>query len=75
MRPWPGHRETVNVTYEDNDTNLTEWLIQKGYLTEIWREKKPKYFIEVKTTTLECNTEFYMSHRQYLPVCTTLRCK
>ncbi|KAK2016841.1 hypothetical protein LZ32DRAFT_688797 [Colletotrichum eremochloae] len=42
--------------------------LDKGYLArERWlsRPRGPKYFIEVKTTTMSCETAFYMSKAQY----------
>jgi len=60
------HLETADLTYEDTMGNLTAMLIDHGYLAEDeWRDARPKYFIEVKSTTGPCNTPFYMSKGQY----------
>lgn len=65
MEPWRG-QETSDIVYVDYGAVLTDLLIGKGYLArEIWAEKTPKYFIEVKTTTMSCDTPFYMSKAQY----------
>jgi hypothetical protein len=65
MEPWSG-RETADITYADCEGVLTRHLIDKGYLSEnIWADKKPDYLIEVKTTTISCETPFFMSKAQY----------
>lgn len=63
--PWSG-TETSDIVYPDNDGLLTKQLIKKGYLAmETWEGRKPKYFIDVKTTTMPCETRFSMSKVQY----------
>lgn len=65
MQPWHG-RETADITYEDQDGDLTDLLINKGYLAEEeWGDRKPQYYIEVKSTVGVCSTPFYMSDSQY----------
>lgn len=65
MQDWPG-RETADITYDDRDGVLTAILIAKGYLVEqVWRDSRPKYFMEVKTTTGECSDRLYISSNQY----------
>jgi hypothetical protein len=65
MEPWNG-RETSDITYTDSEGILTAHLIEKGYLSqETWADKRPKYFIEVKTTTIHMETQFFMSKSQY----------
>ncbi|KAK2034152.1 hypothetical protein LX32DRAFT_722382 [Colletotrichum zoysiae] len=67
MEPWSG-RETSDLVYDDVSGRLTSLLVDKGYLArERWllRPRGPKYFIEVKTTTMSCETAFYMSKAQY----------
>jgi hypothetical protein len=45
---------------------FTALLIDRGYLdSEEWADKRPKYFIEVKTTTGPLGHPFFMSKRQY----------
>ena len=69
MENWPG-RETADVTYNDQSGVLTALLIEKGYLVEhIWRNARPKYFMEVKTTTGDCGDRLYISSNQYQLVC------
>jgi hypothetical protein len=68
MEPWTG-AETADITYKDDNSSLTTLLIQRGYLDEsVWRGAFPRYYIEVKTTTGECNDRFFMSNSQYLRV-------
>ncbi len=65
LDPWIG-TETSDITYEDNQGTLTKFFIDKGYLNlDDWRDKKPKYYIEVKTTTGPCSTRLFMSKGQY----------
>ncbi|KAH9237080.1 hypothetical protein K456DRAFT_1495726 [Colletotrichum gloeosporioides 23] len=66
MEPWSG-RETSDIVYEDVSKQLTSLLVRQGYLEARWlsRPRGPKYFIEVKTTTMSCETAFYMSKAQY----------
>ncbi|KAJ6063689.1 hypothetical protein N7499_012369 [Penicillium canescens] len=65
MEPWYG-RETADITYDDTEGDFTALLIDNGYLdAEEWRDKRPKYYIEVKTTTGPLRTPFYMSKHQY----------
>ncbi|KAH6699334.1 hypothetical protein EV126DRAFT_364840 [Verticillium dahliae] len=65
MPPWNG-QETADMTYQDVRGELTTWLEDHGYLDgEGWRDARPKYYIEVKTTTGPYNTPFYMSKAQY----------
>lgn len=68
MEPWTG-RETSDIVYKDTLGDLTELLIESGYLGESLRSQQATYYIEVKTTTLSCETPFYMSKAQYQRVC------
>jgi hypothetical protein len=65
MTPWRGV-ETADIIYDDTEGGLTQLLITNGYLDEsIWARATPKYFLEVKTTTKECATRFFLSKSQY----------
>lgn len=65
MEPWYG-RETADITYDDRRGDFTALLIDHGYLdADEWEDKRPKYFIEVKTMTGPLGTPFYMSKHQY----------
>ena len=65
MPAWSG-RETADITYDDTASSLTAMLIDCGYLArEEWRDARPRYFIEVKSTTGPCTTPFFMSKHQY----------
>ena len=65
MEPWT-RSETSDITYSDNQSVLTEILIDQGYLArDEWAGAKPFYYIEVKTTTLSCETPFFMSKNQF----------
>jgi hypothetical protein len=62
---WPG-TETSDIVYDDNDSHLTQILIEKGYLRgSIWRGCSPTYYIEVKATPGPLRTQFYCSQPQY----------
>ncbi|KAE8133581.1 hypothetical protein BDV38DRAFT_274159 [Aspergillus pseudotamarii] len=65
MAPWYG-RERADITYDDYEGDFTAMLINRGYLeAEEWRDKRPKYYLEVKTTTGPSKTPFYLSKHQY----------
>jgi hypothetical protein len=68
MGPWIG-AETADITFIDVGGSFTSLMIQWGYLDErVWSGAHPRYYIEVKTTTRECNERFFMSNSQYLRV-------
>jgi hypothetical protein len=68
MDAWRG-AETADITYEDKKGDFTKLLVENGYLDDIWRDAKPKYYLEVKTTTKQCATRFFVSKSQYQRVC------
>ncbi|XRM42034.1 hypothetical protein ABZX51_005272 [Aspergillus tubingensis] len=65
MTAWHG-RETADITYDDQDGVLTSLFIDKGYLRDdVWRGKTPRFYIEVKSSTADNRTPFFMSKHQY----------
>ncbi|VUC26126.1 unnamed protein product [Clonostachys rosea] len=64
MEPWY-QRETADIVYQDSQGDFTALLIDNGYLGEEWRAARPKYLVEVKTSTGPLATPFYMSKNQY----------
>lgn len=65
MTDWTGP-ETSDIVYEDTNGVLTNFLILGNYLDrDNWSKKKPKYFIEVKTTPKSSDAPFYVSKAQY----------
>ncbi|KAL2862596.1 uncharacterized protein BJX67DRAFT_391165 [Aspergillus lucknowensis] len=65
LTPWSGV-ETADLVYHDTSSVLTRILIRTGYLTrDRWHGINPSYYIEVKTTTGECDNAFFMSRSQY----------
>lgn len=59
-------RETADLVYTDSEGQLTNTLVEASILTgDEWAGKRPKYYIEVKTTSGPCKTPFYMSGNQY----------
>lgn len=65
MAAW-NRRETADLVYADTAGDFTDTLIGCGYLNhDEWHGARPKYYIEVKTTTGPCGTPFYMSGNQY----------
>ncbi|EWG44972.1 hypothetical protein FVEG_05926 [Fusarium verticillioides 7600] len=65
LQAWRG-RETADLVYDDDEGHLTNTLIGCGYLGhDEWHGARPRYYIEVKTTTGPCSTAFYMSGKQY----------
>lgn len=70
LQAWRGS-ETADLVYVDAEGHLTNTLIGCGYLDhDEWHEARPRYYIEVKTTTGPCNTAFYMSGKQFQMVST-----
>jgi hypothetical protein len=68
MDAWSGV-ETSDLAYDDDESVFTQLLVDQGYLAaERWAGKKPRYFIEVKTTVGECSIPFFMSKNQYAMV-------
>ncbi|KLO80350.1 Uncharacterized protein LW93_6560 [Fusarium fujikuroi] len=59
------NRETADLVYPDTQGDLTRILVDAEILNGDWSERRPTYFIEVKTTTGPCGTPFYMSGNQY----------
>lgn len=58
--------ETSDIVYDDTTGSFTAFLIEKGYLPfGQFSTRRPYYYIEVKTTTGQCQTQFYMSKYQY----------
>ncbi|CAG9997117.1 unnamed protein product [Clonostachys byssicola] len=64
MGPWY-QRETADIVYQDVQGEFTALLIDNGYLGEEWRAARPKYLLEVKTSTGPLAAPFYMSKNQY----------
>ncbi|KAL3264491.1 hypothetical protein ABHI18_000706 [Aspergillus niger] len=65
MTAWHG-RETADITYDDHDGVLTSLFIDKGYLRDdVWRGKTPRFYMEVKSSTADNRTPFFMSKYQY----------
>jgi hypothetical protein len=64
LTPWRG-RETADLTYEDTEGAFTQLLMERGYLASGSVIAAPKYYLEVKTTTSNCEEAFYMSDNQY----------
>lgn len=65
MESWRGI-ETSDLQYKDDDGTLTEALIAKGHLRSKWRNSRPHYYIEVKSTPGPWDTPFFMSHAQWM---------
>lgn len=64
LEPWKG-AETADITYDDKEGEFTKLLVENQYLDDIWIGATPKYYLEVKTTTKECETRFFVSKSQY----------
>ena len=64
MEPWKG-AETADITYDDINGEFTKLLVENEYLERHWMGAKPKYYLEVKATTKECGTRFFVSKSQY----------
>ena len=75
MPAWNG-RETADITYQDQGTEnpetsfkLTDLLYKNGYLPNGLSVDDERgsinYYLEVKTTTLGCGTQLFVSKAQY----------
>ncbi|KAL4806048.1 hypothetical protein BDV18DRAFT_160118 [Aspergillus unguis] len=64
LAAWNG-AETADIVYEDTSASLTSLLANAGLLGGEMVGANPRYYIEVKTTTGECESAFYMSRAQY----------
>ncbi len=73
MPPWKG-AETADIVYEDRspEYKFTKLLVDNGHLPGNRLEPGPdlKYYLEVKSTTKECGTRFFVSKAQYQRVST-----
>ncbi|KAH8654536.1 hypothetical protein BGZ60DRAFT_532903 [Tricladium varicosporioides] len=65
VEAWHG-AESADITYEDSSGAFTNLLMHNGYLDSVvWKDQTPRYFFEVKTTTMECDTTFFLGRGQY----------
>ena len=67
MDGWSG-QETADIVYEDcgPDHKLTAFLSRYLLREYSLHEREDiKYYLEVKTTTLDCSMKFYLSKAQY----------
>ncbi|KAK4077822.1 uncharacterized protein Triagg1_3516 [Trichoderma aggressivum f. europaeum] len=65
MQPWHG-LETSDLVYHDNTGTFTKLLIDECYFdASIWKDRRPTYHFEVKTTVSSCDTRFFVSKKQY----------
>jgi hypothetical protein len=65
MELWRG-AETADIIYDDTEGEFTKLLISNGHMDRsIWARVTPKYFLEMKATTKECATWFFLSKSQY----------
>ncbi|KAN0093560.1 hypothetical protein V8E51_016744 [Hyaloscypha variabilis] len=70
MEVWEGY-ENADIIYNDTTGEFTKLLIDNGYLDRnVWANAiPPKYSLEVKTTTGECDTPFFLGLKQYRQMC------
>jgi hypothetical protein len=72
LRNWDV-KETSDIVYEDVKGVFTTFIIDKGYLSKAdYQGRTPMYYIEVKTTTVQCKTPFFVSKGQFKRVSTIL---
>ncbi|QYS99675.1 hypothetical protein H0G86_006795 [Trichoderma simmonsii] len=65
MQPWHG-LETSDLVYHDSMGTFTKLLIDECYFDDsIWKDRRPTYHFEVKTTVSSCDTRFFVSKKQY----------
>ncbi|KIM99744.1 hypothetical protein OIDMADRAFT_125409, partial [Oidiodendron maius Zn] len=69
MGAWEGYEQS-DIMYNDIKGEFTQLLIDNGYLDgKVWANAKPRYSLEVKSTTGDCETTFFLSIGQYQRVC------
>jgi hypothetical protein len=70
MEVWKGY-EGPDIIYHDIRGEFTKLLINNGYLDRnVWANvTPPKYSLEVKSSTGECDTPFFVGLQQYQEVC------
>jgi hypothetical protein len=66
LEPWKG--KDVDMIYDDNESVLTNLLVKNRYLNYTWIDAKPKYWLEVKSTTRKCGTRFFLTNPEYQKV-------
>ncbi|KAK0705518.1 hypothetical protein B0H67DRAFT_558107 [Lasiosphaeris hirsuta] len=64
MTPWTG-AETSDLEYDDIAGILTARLIENGYLSQGWQDRRPKYYIDVKSTSERWDSSFSMGGARY----------
>ena len=68
MKPWRG-RETADIVYTDRGPKYRLTIVLEALCHLIHRNLPPDgsitYYFEVKTTTQECDTRFFISRAQY----------
>ncbi len=67
MPSWVG-TEGADLEYEDEEGILTDALVEKRYLTDEYSGRRPRYYLEVKTTPGHLDSPFFMSGAQYQKV-------
>ena len=70
MEDWTGP-ETADIVYEDEGPEFVLTNSFSEYLPKDRLKKGApiKYYLEVKTTTEECSSRFFVSKAQYRRVC------
>ena len=63
LEEWQG--QDVDMVYDDKEGVLTKILMKDGHLSDIWYGARPKYWLEVKTTTRKCGARFYLTDPEY----------
>ncbi|QGA16253.1 hypothetical protein EYB26_003920 [Talaromyces marneffei] len=65
LEPWTG-AEIADIVYHDSAKTLTQILMDNGYLPRLpLLFQRPRYLIEVKSTTGACDNAFFISKSQY----------
>ena len=63
LEQWEGDDE--DILYDDKEGVFTQLLVNNGYLDDIWKTAKPKYWLEVKSTTKKCGTRFFLTKPEH----------
>ncbi|KAK3343564.1 hypothetical protein B0T25DRAFT_521693 [Lasiosphaeria hispida] len=64
LTPWTG-AGTSNLEYDDIAGVFTTKLIEYDYLSQDWRDRRPRYYFDVRSTSETWDSPFPMGSARY----------